>query len=148
MNIGEAASQSGVSAKRIRHYEAIGLLPASARSESGYRRYDAAAVDTLRFVERARRLGFALDEIQQLLTLWSDRSRASADVKALTLRHIDALDERIAELTAMRAQLVRLADNCHGDDRPDCPILDEMAPASSGEPGRREHCIPEGGFRS
>lgn len=128
MNIGEAARQSGVSAKRIRHYESIGLLPPSARSASGYRRYDGAAVDTLRFVERARRLGFALDEIRQLLTLWTDRSRASADVKALTLRHIAVLDERIAELTAMRGQLARLADSCHGDTRPECPILNDMAP--------------------
>lgn len=138
MNIGEAARQSGVSAKRIRHYEAIGLLPESARSESGYRRYDENAVDTLRFVERARRLGFALDEIRQLLALWTDRSRASADVKALTLRHIAVLDERIAELAAMRAQLAHLANHCHGDDRPECPILDDMAPASAAAPAARK----------
>ncbi len=132
MNIGEAAKKSGVSAKRIRHYESIGLLPPSERSESGYRRYDDAAVHTLRFVERARRLGFALEEIRHLLLLWSDRSRASADVKALTMRHVAELDTRIAELVTMRDLLRKLADSCHGDARPECPILEEIAlPPSS-----------------
>ncbi|AOY92315.1 Cu(I)-responsive transcriptional regulator [Cupriavidus sp. USMAA2-4] len=127
MNIGEAAQASGVSAKMIRHYEAIGLLDAAPRSDGGYRRYDERAVHTLRFVRRARNLGFSLDEIRGLLSLWHDRARASADVKALTLRHVAELDQRIAELQSMRDTLDRLAQACSGDDRPDCPILADMA---------------------
>ncbi|AZG13003.1 MULTISPECIES: Cu(I)-responsive transcriptional regulator [Cupriavidus] len=127
MNIGEAADASGVSAKMIRHYESIGLVAAPPRTEGGYRRYDDRAVHTLRFVRRARNLGFSLDEIRNLLSLWQDRGRASADVKALTLRHVADLEVKIAELAAMRDTLRALAEACSGDDRPDCPILSDMA---------------------
>lgn len=130
MNIGQAAGASGVTAKMIRHYESIGLVDAPPRSDGGYRRYDERAVHTLRFVRRARNLGFSLDEIRELLSLWHDRDRASADVKALTLRHVADLEKRIAELVAMRDTLQHLVQACSGDDRPDCPILADMA-----EPG-------------
>jgi MerR family transcriptional regulator, copper efflux regulator len=126
MNIGQAAAASGVSAKMIRHYEAIGLLPAAVRSDAGYRRYDDAALHTLRFIRRARDLGFGLDEIAQLLALWRDRSRASAEVKALAARHVADLSERIERMQAMRRTLQHLVGACHGDDRPDCPILDDL----------------------
>lgn len=127
MNIGEAAQASGVSAKMIRYYESIGLVDAPPRSEGGYRRYDERAVHTLRFVRRARNLGFSLDEIRGLLSLWHDRRRASADVKALTLKHVADLEVKIAELAAMRDTLRALAEACSGDERPDCPILSDMA---------------------
>ncbi|WP_354686883.1 Cu(I)-responsive transcriptional regulator [Cupriavidus necator] len=127
MNIGEAAQASGVSAKMIRHYESVGLVEPPPRTEGGYRRYDERAVHTLRFVRRARNLGFSLDEIRDLLSLWRDRSRASADVKALTLRHVADLEQRIAELAAMRDTLRDLAQHCNGDERPDCPILADFA---------------------
>jgi MerR family transcriptional regulator, copper efflux regulator len=129
MNIGQAAAASGVSAKMIRHYEAIGLLPAAVRSDAGYRRYDDAALHTLRFIRRARDLGFGLDEIAQLLALWRDRSRASAEVKALAARHVADLSERIERMQAMRRTLQHLVGACHGDDRPDCPILDDLGAA-------------------
>ena len=129
MNIGQAAAASGVSAKMIRHYEGIGLLPAAERSDAGYRRYDDAALHTLRFIRRARDLGFGLDEIAQLLALWRDRSRASAEVKALAARHVADLSERIERMQAMRRTLQHLVGACHGDDRPDCPILDDLGAA-------------------
>lgn len=136
MNIGQAAQASGVTAKMIRHYESIGLVDAPPRSDGGYRRYDERAVHTLRFVRRARNLGFSLDEIRELLSLWHDRDRASADVKALTLRHVADLEKRIAELVAMRDTLQHLVHACSGDDRPDCPILADMAqPDANGHHG-------------
>jgi Cu(I)-responsive transcriptional regulator len=135
MNIGQAAEASGVSAKMIRHYESIGLVDAPPRTEGGYRRYDERAVHTLRFVRRARNLGFSLDEIRGLLSLWHDRRRASADVKAMTLRHVADLEKRIAELAAMRDTLRSLAEACSGDDRPDCPILADFA-----QPDGQAHC--------
>lgn len=133
MNIGQAAAASGVSAKMIRHYEGIGLLPAAERSESGYRQYGERELHALRFVRRGRDLGFSLDEIGQLLALWQDRSRPSREVKALASAHVSALDAKIAEMQAMRATLENLVQHCHGDDRPDCPILDSLgtAPASA-----------------
>ncbi|QEZ48263.1 Cu(I)-responsive transcriptional regulator [Cupriavidus oxalaticus] len=136
MNIGEAAQASGVSAKMIRHYESIGLVETPPRTEGGYRRYDERAVHTLRFVRRARNLGFSLDEIRDLLSLWRDRGRASADVKALTLRHVADLEQRIAELAAMRDTLRQLAQHCSGDERPDCPILADIADV----PGTGDAC--------
>lgn len=127
MTIGEAARLSGVSAKMIRHYEAIGLLPAAARTEAGYRLYSAADVHRLRFVRRARDLGFPIARIAELLDLWADRDRASAEVRALAMAQADALEARIREMQAMRDTLMSLARRCHGDDRPDCPILDDLA---------------------
>jgi Cu(I)-responsive transcriptional regulator len=127
MNIGEAATRSGVSAKMIRYYESIDLIPAVARRESGYRVYSERDVATLRFIRSARRLGFPIDRIRQLLTLWLDGTRASADVKLLALSHIADLDRQIVDLQSMRQTLEHLARTCHGDDRPDCPILVGLA---------------------
>jgi MerR family copper efflux transcriptional regulator len=127
MNIGQAAAASTVSAKMIRHYEALGLLPKVPRTESGYRQYDEASVHTLRFIRRARDLGFAIKEIAVLLGLWRNRRRASADVKRIALAHADDLQRRIDEMQAMQRTLQHLAHCCHGDDRPQCPILDDLA---------------------
>ncbi len=127
MNIGEASRASGISAKMIRHYESLGLLPAVARSAAGYRQYDAATVHTLRFVRRARDLGFGLQEIETLLQLWADGSRASGDVKCIALAHSADLEQRIARMQSMQRTLEQLAHACHGDARPDCPILDDLA---------------------
>jgi Cu(I)-responsive transcriptional regulator len=133
-NIGEAAKASGVSAKMIRHYEENGLLPRAGRTVAGYRIYRDADIHVLRFVRRARDLGFSLKEIKSLLGLWSNRRRTSADVKRLALVHVEALDAKIAEMQAMRRTLAALAASCHGDERPDCPILDDLSGCE--EPGR------------
>ena len=125
-NIGEAAARSGVSAKMVRHYESLGLLPRIGRTDSGCRQYGTTEVHTLRFIRRARDLGFSMAEIGDLLKLWQNRRRASADVKRIVLAHVDDLERRIAEMTEMKRTLERLAACCHGDDRPDCPILDEL----------------------
>ena len=127
MNIGQAAQASGVSAKMIRHYESLGLLPDIARTESGYRQYDGAAVHTLRFIRRSRDLGFGIEEIRTLLQLWRNRQRASSEVKRVALEHAADLQRRIEEMQAMKRTLEQLATHCHGDDRPDCPILDDLA---------------------
>ncbi|HLZ66041.1 MAG TPA: Cu(I)-responsive transcriptional regulator [Aliidongia sp.] len=127
LTIGEASAASGVSAKMIRYYESVGLIRPATRTESNYRTYDGKAVETLRFVARARHLGFSMDEIGRLLALWQDRGRASADVKALAVKHIDELEQRIAAMTAMKATLEHLAERCHGDNRPDCPIIESIA---------------------
>jgi len=127
MNIGEAASASGVSAKMIRHYESIGLIGAARRTEAGYRVYARQDVQVLQFIHRARALGFSLDQIRELLALWQDKGRASADVRALARSHIEDLNRKIAEMEAMRRTLERLAASCHGDSRSDCPILDDLA---------------------
>ena len=127
LNIGEAAESSGVSAKMIRHYEEIGLVPKPGRTQAGYRVYREADVHRLRFVRRARDLGFSMKEIETLLGLWNNRRRASSEVKRLATRHIADLDRRIAELQAMRRTLAELSRHCHGDHRPDCPILDDLA---------------------
>ncbi len=126
-NIGEAAARSGVSAKMIRHYETLSLLPKVGRTSSGYRQYGQREVHTLRFVRRARELGFSMVEIAALLKLWQNRRRASADVKRIALSHVADLDRRMSEMAAMKRTLESLAACCHGDDRPDCPILDELA---------------------
>jgi Cu(I)-responsive transcriptional regulator len=127
MNIGVAAARSGVSAKMVRHYESLGLLPAVPRTESGYRRYGERELHTLRFIRHARALGFSMAEIAELVKLWQNRRRASADVKRIALAHIADLDRKMVELEAMKSTLQRLASCCHGDQRPDCPILDELA---------------------
>jgi Cu(I)-responsive transcriptional regulator len=138
MNIGQAASASGVSAKMIRYYESIGLIAAPLRTEAGYRVYAGDDVHALRFVKRARALGFSIEETRELLALWRDKSRASADVKAFALKHIGDLETRIAELQAMARTLSHLAHHCHGDDRPDCPILEDLAdPAAIGGARRK-----------
>ncbi len=127
LTIGDAAKASGVSAKMIRHYESIGLIDAARRTDSGYRLYSDQDVHVLRFVHRARELGFSLEQIGVLLSLWQDKSRASADVRALARSHITELDRKIAEMQAMRRTLESLAASCHGDARSDCPILDDLA---------------------
>ncbi|MCS0582701.1 Cu(I)-responsive transcriptional regulator [Massilia pinisoli] len=126
-NIGEAARASGVTAKMVRHYESIGLLPPARRTEAGYRQYGMDDVRILQFIHRGRALGFSLDQIGGLLALWRDKDRASADVRRLALEHIDELDRKIAELEAMKRTLAALASSCHGDERSDCPILDDLA---------------------
>ncbi|MBL0141550.1 MAG: Cu(I)-responsive transcriptional regulator [Betaproteobacteria bacterium] len=128
-NIGEAAEASGVSAKMIRHYEEIGLVPKAGRTQAGYRIYREADVHMLRFIRRSRDLGFTMKEIAGLLGLWQDKRRASADVKRLAGKHLADLDARIAELKGMRRTLEQLVHCCHGDERPDCPILDDLAGA-------------------
>ena len=127
LNIGEAARASGVSAKMIRHYEEVGLMPAAARNEAGYRQYGSADIHTLRFIRRARDLGFSIAEIGQLVGLWQDRRRPSRSVKALAETHIRELEQKAAHLLAMKATLEHLVHCCHGDERPDCPILETLA---------------------
>lgn len=127
MNIGQAAKHSGLSAKMIRYYEAISLLKPAHRSESGYRLYNDDDLHTLAFIKRSRDLGFSLEEVAKLLTLWQDRQRASSDVKNLARQHIDQLNQKIHELTSLRDTLQNLVENCQGDHRPDCPILKDLA---------------------
>lgn len=127
MNIGQAARSSGLSAKMIRYYESIGLLQTAARTDSGYRLYGKDDLHTLSFIKRSRDLGFSLEQAGQLLTLWQDRGRASADVKALALQHIAELNQKIEELAGLRDTLQNLAEHCQGNDRPDCPILKDLA---------------------
>lgn len=127
MHIGDAARASRVSAKMIRHYEAIGLIGEARRTDAGYRVYSSQDVQVLQFIHRGRALGFSLDQIRDLLALWRDKGRASADVRALARKHIDELNRKIAEMEAMRRTLEKLAASCHGDSRSDCPILDDLA---------------------
>jgi len=127
MNIGQAAKLSKVSAKTIRYYESISLIPKAARGENGYRDYSRTDVEMLRFIKRSRNLGFSVDAVANLLDLWRDKKRASADVKAVALKHIEEVEKRIVELESIRDTLKNLTKCCHGDDRPDCPILDGLA---------------------
>lgn len=127
MNIGQAAKRTGLSAKMIRYYESIGLLKPASRSDSGYRLYQQDDLHALAFIKRSRDLGFSLEEVAKLLTLWQDRQRASADVKALANEHIADLNRRIDELVSLRDTLSELVAHCQGDDRPDCPILKDLA---------------------
>jgi Cu(I)-responsive transcriptional regulator len=125
-NIGEAAARSGVSAKMVRHYESLGLLPTVGRTDAGYRQYGEREVHTLRFIRRGRDLGFSMAEIAELLKLWQDPRRASANVKRIASTHVADLDRRMAEMAQMRQTLVQVMDCCAGDQRPDCPILEEL----------------------
>ncbi|MCW9035290.1 MAG: Cu(I)-responsive transcriptional regulator [Alphaproteobacteria bacterium] len=127
MNIGTVSKLSGVPAKTIRYYESVGLLPDPVRSENGYRTYGDQEVETLKFVQRSRKLGFKVKDVAALLTLWQDKNRASGDVKALAVSHIQEVEERIKELEAIRSTLLHLVNRCHGDDRPDCPILEGIS---------------------
>ena len=127
MNIGQAARASGVSAKMIRHYEEVGLVPTAARTDAGYRQYGDSDVHTLRFIRHARDLGFSLPEIGELLGLWHNRKRPSRQVKAMAIAHIQELEQKAQELLAMKATLEHLVHCCHGDDRPECPILESLA---------------------
>ncbi len=129
MNIGQASARSGVSAKMIRHYEEIGLLPQVSRSLSNYRSYGENEVHLLRFIKRGRELGFSMAEIRELLGLWRDKARSSASVKKIASAHVEALRRRIAEMQAMVETLEHLSRHCHGDARPDCPILEDLARA-------------------
>ena len=136
MNIGEASERSGLPAKTIRYYEDISLV-APDRAENGYRDYSSSDVHRLRFLHRARNLGFSIDECRLLLSLYSDRNRASADVKAVAEQKLVEIDAKIAELQSLKSALQPLVDCCHGDDRPDCPILDDLA----GQGGRKGHVL-------
>ncbi len=127
MHIGTAAKISGVPAKTIRYYESVGLIDSAARSDSGYRIYGTRDVDTLRFIQRARSLGFSVSDAANLLALWRDKRRASSEVKALAQSHVERVNRKIAELQAIRGTLADLIERCHGDDRPDCPILKDLA---------------------
>lgn len=127
MNIGEAAKASGVSAKMIRHYESVGLFPEAARTDAGYRQYTDKEVGTLRFIRQSRDLGFSIEQIRELLALWQNRKRPSRQVRALAQAHIGELDAKLKELQAMKATLEHLVHCCHGDDRPDCPIIDTLS---------------------
>lgn len=127
MNIGEAAKRTGLPAKTIRYYEDVGLIEPAARTENGYRNYGERDLHTMRFVQRARSLGFTVDDCRGLIALYGDRDRASADVKSLALDRIAEIDRKITELHGLRDTLSELAEKCHGDDRPDCPILDGLA---------------------
>jgi MerR family transcriptional regulator, copper efflux regulator len=126
-NIGQVAKQSGVTAKMIRHYESLRLLKEARRTSAGYRLYDAKDVHTLRFIRRGRDLGFSIKDIQQLLALWQNQRRASGDVRTVARQHIAALDHKIVELQTMRRTLEQLVRHCHGDNRPDCPILEDLS---------------------
>ncbi|MCY0915252.1 Cu(I)-responsive transcriptional regulator [Massilia antarctica] len=127
MNIGETAKASGVSAKMIRHYESIGLIGEAQRTDAGYRVYGPQDVQVLQFIHRSRELGFSLEQIKTLLALWQDKHRASKDVRAMARQHIAELDRKIVDMQSMKRTLEKLAGACHGDDRPDCPILDDLS---------------------
>lgn len=131
-NIGEAARQSDVSAKMVRHYESLGLLPSVDRTDSGYRQYTDKEVHTLRFIKRSRDLGFSMAEIAELLKLWQNRRRSSSDVRKIALKHVADLNERMSEMEAMKRALETLIHCCHDDHRPDCPILDQLGQVRNG----------------
>ncbi len=144
LNIGQAAAASGVSAKMIRHYESVGLFPEARRTDAGYRQYTDRDINTLRFIRHSRDLGFSIEQIRALLGLWQNRRRPSRQVKALAEEHLQELEHKLEELQAMKATLEHLVDCCHGDDRPECPIIDTLAQQRSDDidtagprPGRR-----------
>lgn len=139
MNIGEAARYTGLSAKMIRYYEPIGLISPSGRSANGYRRFNTQDLHHLKFIRRSRDLGFSLEEVGKLLALWQDKQRACADVKRLASAHVEELNHKIEELIGLRDTLQELVDSCHGDTRPDCPILRDLAAGCSGCPADDTH---------
>jgi MerR family copper efflux transcriptional regulator len=141
MNIGQAAAASGVSAKMLRYYESIDLIPPAGRTEAGYRTYSQRDVDTLRFIRRARDFGMPMDRVKLLVGLWQDNTRPSREVKQIALTQVAELEARIAELTAMKDALADLAKACRGDDRPDCPILRDM----EGRTHTKTHAAPSAG---
>jgi MerR family transcriptional regulator, copper efflux regulator len=134
MNIGQAADASGVSAKMIRYYESIGLIPKTVRTEAGYRVYSDNDVHTLGFIRRARDLGFSVEQIGELVALWRDRDRASTDVKRIALEHVDILERKARELQEMASTLKHLAKHCHGDERPECPVIEGLASERGARP--------------
>jgi Cu(I)-responsive transcriptional regulator len=153
MNIGQAATAAGVTAKMIRHYEQLGLIPEAARTDSGYRQYTAREVAVLTFIRQSRSMGFSIRQIAQLLTLWADDQRQSREVKALAAQHIAELDRKMQEMAQMKAALERLATGCHGDQRADCPILDQLSnhaaathvpPAAAARPAAKAAARPRG----
>lgn len=131
LNISEAASAAGVSAKMIRHYELIGLISAAQRTDAGYRQYSERDVSQLRFIRQSRLLGFSMEQISELLSLWTNRERSSREVKAIAQGHLQTIEDKLREMSEMRDQLLRLVSACHGDDHPDCAILDELSVRSS-----------------
>lgn len=133
VSISKAAQLAGISARMARHYESLQLLPHVGRTDSGYRLYSESDVHTLRFIRRSRDLGFSMEEIQTLVNLWNDKQRASASVKEIAQKHIEALSERIAAMQAMQRSLQALVHSCHGDHQPDCPILDNLAEPAEGD---------------
>lgn len=141
MNIGEAAQAAGVTAKMIRHYESLGLIAQASRSDGGYRQYGPRDVSVLRFIRQARSMGFSIKQIEQLLGLWADTHRESREVMALAREHIAELDRKMAEMAEMKAALQQLSQHCHGDDRPDCPILGQLA-GGSATPAARPPAAP------
>jgi MerR family copper efflux transcriptional regulator len=126
MNIGEAAKRSGINAKLIRHYESIAIIPKASRSEGGYRTYTESDVHILTFVKKSRALGFSMKEIKRLVSLWRNKSRASSEVKTMAIKHVQHMEQKILELQEMVKTIKHLSRNCHGDDRPECPILNEL----------------------
>jgi Cu(I)-responsive transcriptional regulator len=134
LTIGDMAKRSGLTAKMIRHYESLALLPPAIRSDAGYRHYQESDVQQLRFIKQARELGFSLPQISELLSLWHDQQRPSSKVKRLAQQHIGVLEQKITELTQMKSALETLVNRCHGDDSSDCPILEELAQTT------RHHC--------
>ena len=146
MNIGEASETTGVSAKMIRYYEETGLIRPASRAQSGYRVYADNDIQTLRFIRRARDLGFTVKQIEDLLLLWRDRSRASSDVKRIATDHIAELQKKMRELQEMVTTLSHLAHNCHGDDRPDCPILTSLGERETGDavPSKKASSLGKG----
>ncbi|HEY9029394.1 MAG TPA: Cu(I)-responsive transcriptional regulator [Burkholderiaceae bacterium] len=148
LNIGQAAAASGVSAKMIRHYEGVGLLPEAHRTEAGYRQYDDSDVQTLRFIRHSRDLGFSLEEIGRLVGLWQDRSRPSREVKALARKHIEELEAKAQELLAMKSALEHLVRCCRGDDRPECPIIDSLETGTAVAAARPAVRMPKAGLKA
>lgn len=146
MNIGDAATRSGVSAKTIRYYESIGLIGRADRRANNYRDYSSEDVQTLRFIQRARSLGFTVKEVGALISLWHDKKRTSHDVKAMALAHVAEIDRKVEELQAMRRTLATLAERCHGDERPECPILDDLAGCHSTPPVRAKNGSKSNGW--